>query len=1191
MTAPQRLLPETERVEAVYEKLKGELRDLDRQYDRQEREAQTALEAELSVINARFAKQRAEIAPQLEPSLRQTIEQVLRQKRDLEADAVRRTHQDQAKERKMLYDAQKAQGERELFLALDAVVAGRPDQPDPSPRHPPQLSTLLQARHSIPVITARTPTSQEHALPSKGLITSPVSAQASSPPAVVAAKQETAVNFEQRARVAEYSVTEAPHSLQPPAEPVKEPVIASDQDTLPSDSPASDVEAEQPTGISEVASEPEPEPVNKRKAKGEPNGDPSADRIKRARLETAANNERTITFREVFGSENNQPQYKHVIVQFPSDSGHYYILRCDEHGVHFGEHPLRGAAKHLASAQHNYMSKAHATAIEMLGHRVVDCTQELADKNNKEVLRDMKSGAYKPFNANTLNQSRRAMLGYPPLDPLTSGKAAAQRKSGPRITNPVPCRFYLANGEPRCPVLILPWGDTAPAGLVGTLADTGIFREVSDDGKQLAVPKLPKCYVYDVADGRVRGIKGWAEGYEDGGPLEKRREFPVLCAENSDYRYWAVGWVKASHLSPLNFSDPNVSDIPFCREARDYYFQRIVRYETSRGNAAHNRPQPSAANTMTEDVEMEDAAMTDNNARRDPRNRLSTILTRNEAPSEANPRDMGAVKSISAPPSPGTSARMIAAQALNLQTPSRSSAFKPINASNHAGSSASRDPSPNRDLPSRPGSVSGAGGGRRVLKIHARSSRPNPASQAAATPSIVLPERPAEGTPTRTGASGQPQTVERTASPASLQHILQTPASGTATPRISSQSPKPAGARHPLPSAPMRSLSQSRPALLSSQQQQQMERESRAGSAPVQLPQKKSPSGEDIRHAETPSTASSSRHGTPQTVASAPSPPATTATAVPPVAQTAASEVPAVPAAAAAAATPTVPIVASPAPTASLEPVPVPEPVETRVERPQIIQLPPLPAILSQPPQMGSSSRPSPLTSPAASATDTRSNSPNLPLQHPQTASTTASFPAPITVPIPAPLPEVAAPNSGLDTPALQCIPSAASLTPTLSEQVQPQPPPSVGFLPTMDVFDLVGFMEGTTEVYRSPAPGEFLRLIDDHKTGVLKTADDEPVSVRVEARRIKVVERMGEEGGVRCVVRVVYHADNDDSGNGGEERTQTLVLDKARSTSSGMQTGMVHARRFCRRVQHWNDGVDCPAPGSMSGEVLWRSE
>ncbi|KAJ4303867.1 hypothetical protein N0V88_001464 [Collariella sp. IMI 366227] len=758
--APPRLLPETERMEAVYADQIERLRSLKYQQAREERDAQRALEAELATIDAQFETERAGFA-QLEPSIRQSIEQALREKGELAAAAVRRTYQDRAKECAKSFEEQRMRWESELFLTLDSLVRTR------------------------------------------------------------------------RSR------------------------------------------------LSDAVSEPESEPAPKRKANRDPSTDSPApqNRNKRAKFDKPARKEkatapsspepslptpdRTISFEEVFGHNSQPPKHRHIIVHFPANSGRFYILRCDEHGVHFGEHPLRGAAKHLASAQHGFMSKAHVTAISTLGHRVRDCTQEMADMNNAVFLRYFKAGAYKVFNANTLSQTKRAELGYPPLDPPNWQRAAAAQKKSLKefagIVNPVPCRFYVASGEPKCPVLVLPWGDMAPTGLRGTLADTGIFREVSEDGKQLAVPKLPKCYVYEEVDGRVRGIKGWAAGYEDGGPMERRREFPVLCAENADFRYWAVGWVTAAHLLPLDFNDESSRSIPFFREIRQYYVQRILRRDIRKSTdlcslnsanliiigkgeeVSHNRPRP-VAKVESEDVEMEDAPA-ENSTSKGDKSRLSNVS--DEEDSRAQP--------TSAPPSPESSAaQMIAAQALNLQTPARS-AFKPINATNRASTSTSRGPSPTRDPPSRAGSVSSTGGGnhRRVLKIHARSSRPSQ------TPSIVLPNGP----PT---------------APRPVPQILQPPNAGLGSSRISSQSPKPVG-------APMRAASYSKTMLSAASA---AEREDRAGSAPVQIVVKKSPAVEDVQSLE-------SRNGTPQPADSAASPAAAVVTALSPSAVSDAAAAPA----------------------------------------------------------------------------------------------------------------------------------------------------------------------------------------------------------------------------------------------------------------------------------------------------------
>lgn len=110
--------------------------------------------------------------------------------------------------------------------------------------------------------------------------------------------------------------------------------------------------------------------------------------------------QRTISFNEVY--QGGKPLYKHIIVEYPAQSGEYYILRCDQHGVHFNLNPLAGAAKHLHSAQHGHMSKERAQAVDLLGYRVIDCTNELLEKNNDMVKKAFTEEGYKPFSSVSL---------------------------------------------------------------------------------------------------------------------------------------------------------------------------------------------------------------------------------------------------------------------------------------------------------------------------------------------------------------------------------------------------------------------------------------------------------------------------------------------------------------------------------------------------------------------------------------------------------------------------------------------------------------------------------------------------------------------------------------------------------------------------------------------------------------------
>src|SRR3569833_2827604 len=114
--------------------------------------------------------------------------------------------------------------------------------------------------------------------------------------------------------------------------------------------------------------------------------------------------ERSISFDEVY--QDGNAKYKHTIVEYPPSSRTWYILRCDEHGVHFGPKPLLGAAKHLHSIQHNNLPKHHSLAIELIGHRVRDCNMELAFKNNMAVRKAFSEG-YAPFNVNRLTRQEK----------------------------------------------------------------------------------------------------------------------------------------------------------------------------------------------------------------------------------------------------------------------------------------------------------------------------------------------------------------------------------------------------------------------------------------------------------------------------------------------------------------------------------------------------------------------------------------------------------------------------------------------------------------------------------------------------------------------------------------------------------------------------------------------------------------
>ncbi|KAK4133728.1 hypothetical protein BT67DRAFT_42071 [Trichocladium antarcticum] len=1111
MTASQGLLSETTRLEGGYGAVKKRLDELQARFKLRELKELAALKDELKAIDAEFEKQRDDISAngaQMDSSLRETFEKLLREKRDSRAQAAKSAYRAKKRERKKCYDNDKKKYKQEAFTAITALMKAEPLPPIS------HLAETAASHHAGPAKVEPAVAPQFRG--TQSLFTGQVVSKAKeeqlslSPGRRSGTKQAT---FSRGVIDLVFPVSPAEPAAEQEASP-PEPTVSAGVGTPPS-----------------VAAEPVPDsdPNLKRKAKSESKGasKPAQIRIKRAKLDHTNSGsdghssefdhqkaaQRTVIFEEVYAAppqrdQNGKlilaPGYRHVIVQYPSGTGDFYILKCDEHGVHFGEHPLRGAAKHLASAQHGNMSKAHATAIATLGHLVLGCTPELAEKNNARVVEAFKEGAYKPFNANYLSQTKRAELGFPPLESPMVQKAAAQRGSLERpsatsparvrkqfagIVDPVSSRFYLAcRGDLKIPVLILPWGDVSPAGLGGTLADTGLLGDFTDDGKPLGVPKLPKCYEYDQVNGRIIGIRGWARGYESG-PLMRKREFPVLCVDGPDYRSWGIGWLDAASLSVLDFNDGNSLRIQFVGDAWEYYIRKILP-NAAQGGTGTSTPQQqeydhstaytptTAPESASDDIEMKDAetAYTEANNRRD-----SPSEPRSRAHTDFKP------SASAAPTSPATNARIIAAQALGLPDPAPArNGFTAVNSGPPTEFAVSRSASASLEPPSRAGSVSSTGPDRRpVVTAHGSSNSPRHASQTHTAPSIVLSERPAGATSPRVGT--QPAVV-RKPSPASLQNILQNFESESSGPLPRSECPKPQApqAQHPLPllathTAPSLPPTPSNPTI-----NIQPPRESRAGSAPVQ--QKDSLELEEEK---------------PRAGSAAADPGQAKETRLP-------------------------------------SPSAAPETQEQQPLPPQTIILPPLPAAPPlKPPHLTLNI--SPLTSPAASALSTRANTPVLAQSKPGTP-TVPAFAKPKT-PTPTPTPTPA--NSGI-------------------------------ILPTMDVFDISGFTEGDQDMFTTKEPREFLRLVDDHASGIFRTADDAPAAVVVDARRVRLVERMPAPTGAVCTVKLTYHGDG-----GAEGRTQLLVFEKARSTASGMLNGVAHARRFCRRLQAWNPDVVVPSPNA----------
>lgn len=265
---------------------------------------------------------------------------------------------------------------------------------------------------------------------------------------------------------------------------------------------------------------------------------------------TGSQSVKEISFDEVY--QDGKAKYKHMIQQWPAGSNKYYILRCDEHGVHFNKNPLAGAAKHLASLQHGHQSKERSLAIKLLGIRITDCDHEKMERNNKVAGEAFDEG-YKALNVNMMSRAERRSLGIVPGSPAAANfkltgetsqdgsvgnlqatatphgvrerapssatyPAPSPTKPGEAVLRPTPGELYLgwwAQEKKKYAVLLLPWlsADLRDAGLPGKTLESEGLTSIG----------VPPCF--RVEHGR---ITGWSPGYEDGGHLEARRKFPVM---------------------------------------------------------------------------------------------------------------------------------------------------------------------------------------------------------------------------------------------------------------------------------------------------------------------------------------------------------------------------------------------------------------------------------------------------------------------------------------------------------------------------------------------------------------------------------------------------------------------------------------------------------------------------------------
>lgn len=268
---------------------------------------------------------------------------------------------------------------------------------------------------------------------------------------------------------------------------------------------------------SELESEPESEPETEADFEVSTSGNSPRD----------ISTQRRIQFDEVY--QDGDARYKHLIIEYDAK---WYIIVCEEHNKHFGDNPLRGAAKHLCSKAHDNDQRTYARAIEKFGIEVLDCDPRRQMINN-DAFRVALHEGYQPLN-NPQMPSRR--------EPAAHVRSRDRRNIiDAGISSPVPGDIYLTHVQTThnlVGVIALPrncFGDRSfeEVGLEGS----------STDGTSL-LENVPDCYRTSPPTGR---ITGWEKGYEDGGLRAYRRLYPVMYLD-SEPASGRVAWLRATSL-------------------------------------------------------------------------------------------------------------------------------------------------------------------------------------------------------------------------------------------------------------------------------------------------------------------------------------------------------------------------------------------------------------------------------------------------------------------------------------------------------------------------------------------------------------------------------------------------------------------------------------------------------------------
>ncbi|KAF5719705.1 hypothetical protein FMUND_4558 [Fusarium mundagurra] len=240
---------------------------------------------------------------------------------------------------------------------------------------------------------------------------------------------------------------------------------------------------------------------------------------KRPRVEGTRN---SIHFNAVY--QNKRAARKHIIIRVPEDiarPGKFFILRCEQHDLHFDDSPLQAGLAHLVE-KHKHQDASFDAVVENFGYEVIGCNDEKVTLNNEVAKEAFEKGD------NRARDSIRVRSSPSPERPTKGanrearkGKSTRSRRKRGDTINPsdlIPGNVYIiywAASKQWFAGMLLPLQDLESVGIDETVEKMGLLNNI------------PPCYQYDSSSQSF----SWAEGYEDGGPNSLEQHFAFMFFE------------------------------------------------------------------------------------------------------------------------------------------------------------------------------------------------------------------------------------------------------------------------------------------------------------------------------------------------------------------------------------------------------------------------------------------------------------------------------------------------------------------------------------------------------------------------------------------------------------------------------------------------------------------------------------